>query len=82
MAAKVLVTEKIADEGLEILKGRGYDVVELLDAEPEALHTAIADADALIDALWRDDSRRTDSDLAHLDCFSMPYGVGVAGSED
>ncbi len=48
MAAKVLVTEKIADEGLEILKGRGYDVVELLDAEPEALHAAIADADALI----------------------------------
>lgn len=48
MTAKVLVTEKIADEGLDILKNRGYDVVELLDAQPDALKAAIADADALI----------------------------------
>lgn len=48
MASKVLVTEKIAEEGLDILKGRGYEVVELLDATPDDLASAIVDADALI----------------------------------
>lgn len=48
MAAKVLITEKIADEGIAILKERGYEVVELLDATPDELTDAIADADALI----------------------------------
>ncbi len=48
MASKVLVTEKIAEEGLDILKGRGYEVVELLDAAPDDLASAIVDADALI----------------------------------
>lgn len=48
MAAKVLVTEKIAQEGIDILEERGYEVRELLDAAPDALKEAIADADALI----------------------------------
>ncbi len=48
MDAKVLVTEKIADEGLDALKERGYEVIELLDAQPEEIKDAIKDADALI----------------------------------
>ncbi len=48
MASKVLVTEKIADEGLSILRSRGYEVVELLDASEAELKEALADADGLI----------------------------------
>ncbi len=48
MAPKVLVTEKIADEGLSILRSRGYEVVELLDAGEAELKEALADADGLI----------------------------------
>ena len=48
MASKVLVTEKIADEGLDILRSRGYEVVELLDADEAAIGEALTDADALI----------------------------------
>ncbi len=48
MPSKVLITEKIAPEGLDILAGRGYEVEELIDASPEAVEAAIADADALI----------------------------------
>ena len=48
MAPKVLVTEKIADEGLSILRSRGYEVVELLDAGEVELKEALADADGLI----------------------------------
>ncbi|MCI9129014.1 MAG: phosphoglycerate dehydrogenase [Eggerthellaceae bacterium] len=48
MAWKVLIAEKIADEGIDALKQRGLSVVELVDAEPDELKAAIADADALI----------------------------------
>ncbi len=48
MTARVLVTEEIAEEGLDILRSRGYEVVELLDADAASLEAAIEDADALI----------------------------------
>ena len=45
---RVLVTEKIADEGLDILRRKGYEVDVRLDLAPEALAAAIAPYDALI----------------------------------
>ncbi|MDH3520223.1 MAG: phosphoglycerate dehydrogenase [Myxococcales bacterium] len=46
---KVLVTDPLAPQGLEILRAaKGIDVVEAPDLSPGALLAAIADADALI----------------------------------
>ena len=45
---KILVTEKIADEGLESLRKRGYLVDVKLDLTPEELIEAIPPYDALI----------------------------------
>lgn len=45
---RVLVTEKIAEEGLEILRRKGYAVDVRLDMAPEELAAAIAPYDALI----------------------------------
>lgn len=45
---RVLVTEKIADEGLDILRRKGYEVDVRLDLAPEALAATIAPYDALI----------------------------------
>jgi D-3-phosphoglycerate dehydrogenase len=46
--ARILVTEKIADSGLDRLKAAGHDVDLQLDLDPEALLGAIAGAHALI----------------------------------
>lgn len=48
MAKKVLVTEKLADAGLEILRDKGYEVDILLDLDQEGLIAAIPSYDALI----------------------------------
>lgn len=48
MAKKILVTEKIADEGLHILRERGYQVDVELDLTPDMLVEAISPYDALI----------------------------------
>jgi len=46
--AKVLVSEKLADEGIEILKERGHEVDVMLDLSPEELIAAIPPYEALI----------------------------------
>lgn len=46
--AKVLVTEKLAQAGLDVLSGAGHDVDVQLDLDDEGLKSAIANADALI----------------------------------
>ena len=48
MAKKVLVTEKLADAGLDILRRKGYEVDVRLDLSPEELVAAIPGFDALI----------------------------------
>lgn len=48
MAKKVLVTEKLADEGIEALVNRGFHVDEILDLSQEGLIDIIGDYDALI----------------------------------
>lgn len=48
MAKKVLVTEKLADEGLAILRDKGLEVDVKLDMAPEELIAEIAPYDALI----------------------------------
>jgi len=45
---KVLVTDPIADAGLDVLRTAGHEVVTAYDAEGDALLNAIADANALI----------------------------------
>ena len=45
---RILVTEKIADSGLDRLRAAGHDVDLQLDLEPEGLLTAVAGAQALI----------------------------------
>ncbi|MCI8468499.1 MAG: phosphoglycerate dehydrogenase [Eggerthellaceae bacterium] len=45
---RVLVTERIADEGLDILRRKGYAVDVRLDLTPEELSACIAPYDALI----------------------------------
>lgn len=47
-AKKVLVTEKVADAGLEALRDRGLEVDVRLDMTPEELIATIPDYDALI----------------------------------
>lgn len=46
--ARVLITEKLAERGLELLRVGGHDVEVQLDLSPEALLGAIVGADALI----------------------------------
>jgi D-3-phosphoglycerate dehydrogenase / 2-oxoglutarate reductase len=46
--ARVLVTEKIAEGGLDRLRAAGHDVDERCGLSPDELLTQIADADALI----------------------------------
>ena len=48
MAKKVLVTEKLAEAGLDILRSKGYEVDVLLELDPEGLVDAIPAYDALI----------------------------------
>lgn len=48
MTKKVLVTEKLADAGLAILRGKGYVVDVKLEMTPEELIAAIPDYNALI----------------------------------
>ena len=48
MAKKILVTEKIAKEGLEALRKRGYVVDVVLDQTPDQLRDIIGDYHALI----------------------------------
>jgi len=45
---KVLVTDPIADAGLDRLREAGHDVVTAYDVEGEALLSAVSDADALV----------------------------------
>ena len=47
-AKKVLVTEKVADAGLEALRDRGLEVDVRLDMTPEELIATIPDYDALV----------------------------------
>jgi D-3-phosphoglycerate dehydrogenase len=46
--ARVLVTEKIADRGLDRLRGEGHDVVERLDLSPADLLAEVRTAHALL----------------------------------
>ncbi len=46
--ARVLVTEKLAETGLELLRARGHDVQVHLDLSPADLRSHVADVDALI----------------------------------
>jgi D-3-phosphoglycerate dehydrogenase len=46
--ARILVTEKIADSGLDRLRAAGHDVDLQLDLTPESLLEAVAGAEALI----------------------------------
>jgi D-3-phosphoglycerate dehydrogenase / 2-oxoglutarate reductase len=46
--ARILVTEEIADGGIERLRQAGHEVVVRLDLAPEELLEAVADANALI----------------------------------
>lgn len=48
MTQRVLITEKIADSGIEYLRGAGFEVDEQLDLSSEALLGAVRGADALI----------------------------------
>lgn len=45
---KVVVTDPIADVGLERLREAGHDVTTAYDVEGESLHEAVADANALV----------------------------------
>jgi len=45
---KVLVTDPVADAGLELLREAGHEVVTAYDVEGDALLAAVADANALI----------------------------------
>ncbi len=48
MTKRILVTERIAEEGLEVLRRRGYEVDVRLGLSPEELIAAIPPYDALI----------------------------------
>lgn len=48
MTKKVLISEKLADEGVEILKNRGFEVDVILDLSPEELVATIPVYSALI----------------------------------
>ena len=46
--ARVVVSEKLAEAGLELLRARGHEVDVCLGLTPKELQSAISDADALI----------------------------------
>ena len=46
--ARILVPEKLAERGLELLRGAGHDVDVRLDLSPEELLVAVAGAQALV----------------------------------
>ena len=46
--AQVLVTEELAESGLELLRDRGHDVQVRLDLSPKDLRSCISEVDALI----------------------------------
>ncbi len=48
MCKKVLITEKLADEGIAILKKHGYQIDEKLGLSTDELASCIADYDALV----------------------------------
>ncbi len=73
MPKKILVTEKIAQEGIDALKGRGYEVDVKLKLSPEQLRKEIAPYDALIVR----SATKVDSDL--LDAAKNLKVVGRAG---
>ena len=45
---KILVTDKIVDEGIDILKGKGYEVDERFGLSPSELLECVGAYDALI----------------------------------
>ena len=45
---KILVTDKIVDEGIDILKGKGYEVDERFGLSPNELLECVGAYDALI----------------------------------
>ena len=59
--ARVLVTEKIAASGLDVLRAEGHDVDEQLGLSPEALLDAIKGAHALIVTGYRNRMPSTSS---------------------
>ena len=46
--ARVLITEQLAQPGIELLRSKGHDVQISLDLSPDDLSAEIAEADALI----------------------------------
>lgn len=48
MADKILVSEKLAEEGIQILRDKGFEVDVILDMSPEELVTTIPEYSALI----------------------------------
>ncbi len=48
MAHKILVTEEIAESGLQILRDAGHDVEVRLGLSPDELREAVADASAIV----------------------------------
>ena len=46
--ARVLITEQLAQPGIELLRSKGHDVQISLDLSPDELSAEIAEADALI----------------------------------
>ena len=71
--AKVLITEKLSDTGLELLRARGHDVQVQLDLSPMELRSSIADFDALIIR------SATEVDAELLDAAKQLQVVGRAG---
>ncbi len=70
---RVLVTEKLAEAGLDLLREAGHEVDVRLGCTPEEIHAAIATADALIVR------SATTVDAAMLKAASQLTVVGRAG---
>lgn len=73
MSKKVLIAEEIAEEGIDSLRSRGYEVDVMLDLTPEQLRSIIAPYSALIVR------SATIVDEALLDAASQLKIVGRAG---
>ena len=71
--ARILVTEEIADRGLDLLREAGHDVDVRLGLSPDELRAAIAGADALIIR------SATDVDADLLEAADSLLVVGRAG---
>ena len=71
--AKVLITEKLAETGLDLLRARGHDVQVHLDLSPIELRSSIAEVDALIVR------SATEVDVELLDAAKRLQVVGRAG---